>query len=71
MQSRPMRSMVGQSCFLGNLDAKCDTPGMEDMSSGEGISLITFGIGRVLVYVSGRKISFVSSNEETLRPEIT
>ena len=29
--------MVGQSCFLGYLDAKCDTPGMEDILSGEGI----------------------------------
>ena len=69
MQSLPMSSMVGQSCFCGNLDARCETPGMEDMSSGEGISLITSGIF-VLVYVSGRTISLVSSIGETVKPEI-
>ena len=70
MQSRPIKRIVGQSCFLGYFSAKCDTPGMEDMSSGEGISLITLGKLFELVYEGGSDISLSSSIEETTSPEM-
>ena len=60
----------GYSCFLGNFSAKCDTPGIEDMSSGEEISLITLGKLFELVYEGGSDISLSSSNEETMSPEM-
>ena len=52
MQSLPSRRIVGQSCFLRNFEARCDRPGIDDTSSGVGISRITFGNSWVMAFSS-------------------
>ena len=42
-QSRPISRIVGQFCFLGKLEDRCDRPGMEATSSGVGISCKALG----------------------------
>ena len=70
MQSLPMSSIVGQFSLGGNWDDKWDTPGMARMSSGEGISLRTWGIVRK-VRVSGKGMSRLLSRGDTIKLAMT
>ena len=43
IQSLPRRSIVGQFCLVGNLEERCERPGIDNTSVGVGMSCITLG----------------------------
>ena len=43
IQSRPISRIVGHFCFIGKLGASCDRPGMDETSSGVGMSCKALG----------------------------
>ena len=43
IQSLPKSSIVGQSLLVGNLETRCEKPGIDNTSSGVGISCMTSG----------------------------
>ena len=43
IQSRPISRIVGHFCFVGKLGARCDRPGIDETSSGVGMSCRALG----------------------------
>ena len=58
MQSLPIRRTVGHACLLGKLDAKWESPGIIETSSGDGMVPIKLGISWVSAFSSGLGGSF-------------